>query len=884
MTGQVISHYRILRQLGAGGMGVVYQAEDIRLGRHVALKFLPESLARDRIALDRFQREARAASSLNHPNICTIHDIGEHEGRPFLVMELLEGRNLRDRIAGKSLPLSELLDLAVQIASALEAAHAKGIVHRDIKSSNIFVTTSGAAKILDFGLAKLVSDRQASPEASTEALLTSPGSTLGTVAYMSPEQARGEDLDARTDLFSFGVILYEMATGTLPFQGPTAAVLFDGILHRQPALPALSPDLDHVLLRALEKDRTLRYQTASDLRADLKRLQRETESRPVASVAPSARRRLAPVVLSLLGVLLLLAALALYRSQPVPPPSPSQYVQITHFPDSATSPALSPDGRLLTFIRGPSTFFGPGEIYVKMLPSGEPVQLTRDGLRKMSPIFSPDGSRIAYTVVDRNFAWDTWVVPVLGGEPRRWLPNAAALTWTSPGDILFSEIKKGIHMALVASTESRAGARDLYVPPDVRGMVHRSFLSPDRRWALLAEMVDTVWISCRLVPFDGSSLGRPVGPAGRCTYAAWSPDGQWMYFSANSGGPFHIWRQRFPDGRPEPVTSGPTEEEGLALAPDGKSLLTSVGIRQSSVWVRDARGERPVSSEGFGFFGASVNLLGLSQPFSPDGRRLFYLVRRGSGRAASTDEGPSELYVADLDSGRSDRLLPGFDVTGYTLSPDGKRLVFAALDPAGKSYLWIASSEGRFPPRRLASGEAGGPRFGPSGEIYFRLREGDQSFVYRSSDEGVSWQKVLPNPILHFSSVSPDGKWLVAFIAAASEQSSRAVVAFPVSGGPPLPICFNCQVDWAPGGQVLRLTVPGVSHASHQGARTYFVSLPRGESFPPLPPGGIRSDQDLAKLPVVHSGDGVLFPGPDPSVYAFTRETVQRNIYRIPLP
>jgi serine/threonine protein kinase len=435
--GQTISHYCILGRLGGGGMGVVYQAQDIRLGRHVALKFLPEKHSEDRQALERFQREARTASELNHPHICTIHDFDEYAGQPFLVMELLEGQTLKHRIAGKPLPTDELLELGIQIADALDAAHAKGIVHRDIKPANLFVTRRGQAKVLDFGLAKLMAGRQPVGvlprpiSEDEEGPLSSPGTVLGTVAYMSPEQARGQELDARTDLFSFGVVLYEMATGRRPFVGKTSAVIFDAILNQTPVSPlelnpGLPAELQPIINKAMEKDRELRCQTAAELRADLKRLKRDLDSGRVRAVSETATATLAPprprwfrrlAWPAACGVVALLLGgsvwLAFFRPPPETTHQPTadasaksalpamRVVPFTTYPGSEYQPAFSPDGNQIAFVwdgEQRDNF----DIYVKDIRTGAQVRLTKDPADDFSPVSRPDGSRIAFARFDKK--------------------------------------------------------------------------------------------------------------------------------------------------------------------------------------------------------------------------------------------------------------------------------------------------------------------------------------------------------------------------------------------------------------------------------------------------------------------------------------------------
>ena len=640
-------------------MGEVYRAEDTKLGRQVAIKVLPEEMADDPERLERFQREAKALAALDHPNIVSIHSVEAAEAETgrihFLVMGLVDGKSLDQVIPADGLAPKKLFALAIPIADALAAAHAKGIIHRDLKPGNVMVTHEGRIKILDFGLAKLSYADTA--EAETE-LMTQDGLVMGTVPYMSPEQVQGSEIDHRSDIFSFGVLLYEMATGIRPFQGANNAAIVSSILRDEPqtvsSIRAELPNhLGRIIKRCLTKEPDRRPQSASDLRNELEELAKEAESGTISQAAPSSatssagRWRTAAAI----GLpLILIAALFWWRSQaPGKPAAATEWVQLTHFTDSITSPALSPDGRLLAYLRGSSTFLGAADLYVQMLPDGEPVRLTQDGSPKMTPSFSPDGSRIAYSKTMLN----TWVVSVLGGETREFLTNASELSWVDDDRVMFSEFREGLHMPVVTSTESRSELRDVYVPTGSSGMAHRSYLSPDRHWVLLAEMDDGGWTPCRVVPFDGSSMGQRVGPPQHpCVSGAWSADGRHVYLSVGINNEFHIWRQRFPDGEPEQVTSGPTQQEGVAMSPGGEFFITSAGTVSSTVWFGSGGDERQVTFQGEAGSPILTN--------DPD--TMFYVERKtGSG---------GQIMRMKLADQTSESVLPGFELAAVDVEFD----------------------------------------------------------------------------------------------------------------------------------------------------------------------------------------------------------------------
>jgi eukaryotic-like serine/threonine-protein kinase len=875
--GLQLGQYKIETPIGAGGMGTVFRALDVKLHRPVAIKFLSDELA-DAAARRRFQREAQMASSLNHPHILTVYDVGEFEERQYLVTEFIDGGTLKDWAQRQPRNWEDVAQLLTGVADALATAHQAGILHRDIKPDNILVTASGYAKLADFGLAKLEEGVSPAATKTLTAAQTQKGMIIGTIPYMSPEQASGHALDSRSDMFSFGVVLYEMLAGRRPFTAPTSLELLQHVIHAKPA--PLSADLPEPLralvMRALEKNPADRFHSMRDLVAALRATQR-LSGQGVAAPRKRTRKWLAAAGLAAIAVAGIGAVWFASRKNSSAATSTRQvqYIPLTNFTDSAVSPTLSPDGRMLAFIRGNSTFKGPGEVYVKLLPDGDPVQLTHDNGLKMGPVsFSPDGSRIAYTLG----VWETWSVPVLGGEPTRLLAGTEGLTWTpvntKPYHVMFSaETGEGIHMGIFTTTESRTEQRTVYLPASVDGMAHRSFLSPKGDWAIVVEMDTGKWLPCRLVPFDGSSAGHRVGPdAAQCTYAGWTPDGNWMYFSADSGSGFHTWRQRFPDGKPEQVTAGVTEEHGVSFAPDGKSFVTSVGESQSTLWIHDSKGERQLTFEGYAYLPS----------FSADTKRLYYLLRS----SASTHFVTGELWTMDLQTGRKQRLLPDFRMERYNVSPDGKQIAFISTDAAGPQHLWIGTTDGSSAPRRLTDQECTSELFAPDGEIYFVGGTSDGSYLQKIKADGTGLQRAIPEKALFLYDISPDGKWLAVWTAARTD-----IKIYPTDGGAPTLVCARCA---AAGADERGLTPPLVSWSrdgkefylySEDSHQTYAIPLKSGQPLPPIPPSGIAWRAATPVIPGVRiiPHERVFMSG-DPSVFAYPEVSAHRNIYRIPVP
>ncbi len=643
MIGSTVSHFKIAREIGSGGMGVVYEAEDLTLGRRVALKFLPRDVAQSGPALDRFRMEARTASSLNHENICTIYEINEHEGQPFIAMELLEGASLSERLLARPFTNDQLLEIGIQVADALDAAHRKGIIHRDVKPANIFITSRGRAKVLDFGLAKLSREHeQASVAAGAtidSPMLTSPGSTVGTVAYMSPEQARGEEVDARTDLFSFGAVLYQMATGRLPFDGPTSAVIFHAILEKNPpptteANPLLPPQLDEVISKCLEKDRDLRCQSAAELRADLKRIKRgsgsseragratvsasgsalsSAQTRMSASGIPSAqdgrdgqstnssstailaeaRRHKWRLILSPIAITLVIVAFALYKhfasTQTAINPLTMHISKLTES-GAASNGAISPDGRYLAY-------FKRGEhpsLWMKQIATGSEALVIPPGTGtfRYRPTFSPDGNYIFYAHTDPENEDNTllYSVPSLGGTPQRLLGDVGTAISFSPDGKQFVFVHHDAgekNSEIVFANSDGSNRHAIPEPPDLGVGGSSISWSGDGKYIAVAEYnLSSSNLCSVLVLTPSGALVKSVPLGALVDGIAWLPDSSGMFLqvrSRESNFRKQIRFQPYPSGELQNVTNDLNEYQDITVTADGKSLATiqeqkSVGI------------------------------------------------------------------------------------------------------------------------------------------------------------------------------------------------------------------------------------------------------------------------------------------------------------------
>jgi sugar lactone lactonase YvrE len=526
---------------------------------------------------------------------------------------------------------------------------------------------------------------------------------------------------------------------------------------------------------------------------------------------------------------------------------------------------------MVTFKVGNDFFMSRGQIYAKLLPNGDAVQLTRDNAVRYGPVFTPDGSRIAYTelvLTPQGSSWDTYSVPVLGGEPAPFLPNASGLNWLDDRRVLFAEIDSGQHMGIVAATESRTEKQEIYWPEHSLGMAHFAWASPDRDWALVVEMDQSHAFGhpCRVVPFDGSSAGRVVGPNGTCTSAAWSPDGRWMYFGASVDGSSHLWRQRFPDGEPEQITFGPTEEEGVAVAPDGRSIVTALGMRRSSIWIHERGEERPIVAEGYSY----------APRLSSDGTRVYHLLKQQSSDPIST------LRILDVASGRTETVLANARIIDYDISRDDTEVAYTTRDDTGESQVWHSSVDRRTAPRLIAR-NADQVSFGATRDLIFRSLEGPANTLVRATVDGSAPPQRLDTPPVHDKGdVSPDGQWVIVLSPGAAHESSSAL-AVSLNGGAARAVCkAYCWTAWSPDGRFLY--VPVGAGALSVPSSTLVFPLVEGESLPELPAEGIDANLPASELPGAQAiNQGLVAPGSDPSRYVFTKVEFHRNLFRIPI-